>query len=239
MNHSFLEYTKKVWGILGLTISLVVLTTNDVLAEGDPHYAAYELAVLRLNAGQERLLNEMEKVRLGQVKHYDFLQNEHIELLRNARALRHPPALFSPSQQIDIRAKAEEVLTIAESLEWHIADFLRSQALLSSALANTIDIASLASLEEDPASRSALQHLKKVSEEFQQKRNSKSLGMLLAVYNGLESLSDDQYREELAAQQQRVIDHAEKPLRIMEQVRDSGITEAVDALTQSFERASN
>ena len=147
---------------------------SPTYAEAETHTAAYEDALARVSSGQGKLIAEMERINSGQVAHFDFLQFEHLEILRFASALRYPPTSLNESQRAAIREQADQLLLSAETLEWTIADFLRSQALLNSALSNTLDIVSGALLEAKPANTSNSQELTQAAGLFQYVQDASS-----------------------------------------------------------------
>jgi hypothetical protein len=118
--------------------SLVSAQANDA------HHRDYVAALAQVSQSEAQILAAMKQVQSGQVAHYDFLQNEHIELIRHARALAWPPGNISQPDKDALRADAVALLSSAESLEWIIADFLRTVAQVRSATSNTLDIASQA-----------------------------------------------------------------------------------------------
>jgi len=113
------------------------------------HQEEYSAALDRVAEGPARIAEEMQRIRTGQVAHYDFLQYEHIEMLRHARALSSPPANLEPEQREAALAQAREWLQSAEQYEFAIADFLREFAVFSSAKANYLDLLRLLSSDAD------------------------------------------------------------------------------------------
>lgn len=120
-------------GWIALSAILVFALTGMTYAESDDpevaHPREYEAAMATVLEGTTRIEGEMRHILRGDVAHYDFLQYEHIELIRHARALAHPPAALDQVAREQIAALADEVLEAANELEWIIADFLRAQAL--------------------------------------------------------------------------------------------------------------
>jgi len=95
-----------------------------------PHTTAYtttHAALLQLHA---RLLATAEAIDAGQVAHFDFLQAEHLELIRHARALQHPPTEFDAARRACLQTGASRVLQEVMLLELPIADFLQARAML-------------------------------------------------------------------------------------------------------------
>ncbi|MCW8194594.1 hypothetical protein F6455_07325 [Proteobacteria bacterium 005FR1] len=115
---------------------------HDALAQTNlAHHRDYLEALEKVKQAESRIALEMERLQFGELAHYDFLQFEHIELIRHARALAHPPAGLTQSASADIALAVEELLTSASELEWLIADFLRALATVRNASSNTLDIA--------------------------------------------------------------------------------------------------
>ncbi len=93
------------------------------------HQRLYQAAIAATAATQGNLLNEMTRINSGEVAHFDFLQYQHLELIRYTSALHFPPAQLDDKVRKALIADAERLLTEANELEWVIADFLRAQAM--------------------------------------------------------------------------------------------------------------
>lgn len=113
------------------------------------HREEYTAALGLVADAPTRIAEEMERIRSGQVAHYDFLQYEHIEMLRHARALSFPAANLELEQREAVLSQAAQWQQSAERYELIIADFLRAQAVASSAKANIQDLLRLLSIEAD------------------------------------------------------------------------------------------
>lgn len=113
------------------------------------HQEEYSAALDLVADAPTRIAAEMQRIRSGQVAHYDFLQYEHIEMLRHARALSFPAANLELAQREALLSQAAQWQQSAEGYELIIADFLRSQAVASSAKANLQDLLRLLSIEAD------------------------------------------------------------------------------------------
>lgn len=120
-------------GCFVLALLLAFALTGVTYAESDDpavaHKREYEAAMDMVLDGPYRIREEMRRILQGDVAHYDFLQYEHIELIRHARALAHPPAALDEADRKDIAALAGDVVEATNELEWIIADFLRVRAL--------------------------------------------------------------------------------------------------------------
>ncbi len=136
-----------------------VLPDPEMLAT--QHREEYARALDRAAEAPSRIAREMQRIRSGQVAHYDFLQFEHIEMLRHARALAYPPADIMPAQRQAMLAQAAHRQQSADQYEFIIADFLRSHAVASSARANIQDLLQILSAE---ANESALSQLTRVEQ---------------------------------------------------------------------------
>ena len=132
----------------------VALPDPAVLARR--HQEEYTAALNLEAEAPTRIAEEMQRIRSGQVAHYDFLQYEHIEMLRHARALSFPPANLEPEQREAMLLQAAEWQQSAEQYELIIADFLRTQAVASSAKANYQDLLRLLSAGADEKTQSLL-----------------------------------------------------------------------------------
>lgn len=106
------------------------------------HAREYAAALQLAASAPWRIEAEMRRIRSGEVAHFDFLQFEHLEMLRHARALKHPPASFEPSRRDAALESAAYWQERANRYELSIADFLRAQAVVSSASANYRDLLS-------------------------------------------------------------------------------------------------
>jgi len=113
------------------------------------HQTEYAAALNRTAEAPARITEEMQRIRSGQVAHYDFLQYEHIEMLRHARALSFPPVNLEAEQRDIMLSQAAEWQQSAEQYELIIADFLRTQAVAGSAKANYLDLLQILSVEAD------------------------------------------------------------------------------------------
>jgi cytochrome c peroxidase len=94
------------------------------------HTQAYTTTQAALLPTHTRLLADAEAIDAGQVAHFDFLQAEHLELIRHARALQHPPSEFSAAGRTCLQDGAQRVLQEVMLLELPIADYLQARAML-------------------------------------------------------------------------------------------------------------
>ncbi|MGM0633566.1 MAG: cytochrome-c peroxidase, partial [Pseudomonadota bacterium] len=122
--------------------------TRDL--SGMTHAEAYRSAMASLEAAGERLLTELRRIDEGDVAHFDFLQREHLEMIRYARALGHPPAALEESVREALKAAARETLDRVNRLEWVIADFLRAEAM-TRVFAAHLEVPATAALPEGVA----------------------------------------------------------------------------------------
>ncbi len=129
--------------------SLSPLPDAEELAQ--QHEQQYRAAQNNVAQAPARIQNEMERIRRGEVAHYDFLQYEHIEMLRHARALSYPPANIEAAEREALLEQAAELQKEAELYELTIADFLRSHAVASNAKSNFQDLLHILSSEADEA----------------------------------------------------------------------------------------
>lgn len=104
------------------------------------HAEEYQQALMRVADAPERIQSEMRRIRSGEVAHYDFLQYEHIEMLRYARALSFPPANLAPEDRDTLVSEARNWQQTADQYELTIADFLRRHAVANSAILNYQDL---------------------------------------------------------------------------------------------------
>jgi len=127
--------------------------SNDLARQ---HQEQYSVALNRAAETPARIEKEMQRIRSGQVAHYDFLQYEHIEMLRHARALSFPPANLQPQQRETMLSEAAQLQQSAEQYEYIIADFLRAWAVASSAKFNFQDLLRILSVEANEKTLSLL-----------------------------------------------------------------------------------
>ena len=113
------------------------------------HAKAYAAALQRTTEAPRRILAEMQRIRTGEVAHYDFLQYEHIEMLRHARALSFPPATSSKERRETLMSQATQWQQSAVQYELKIANFLRSHAVSLNAKLNYLDLLRAFSLGVD------------------------------------------------------------------------------------------
>lgn len=128
-----------------------VLPEPDVLARR--HGEEYAQALIKTAAGPVRITEEMKRIRSGQVAHYDFLQYEHIEMLRHARALSFPPASLESDQRQSMLQQATQWQQSADEYETIIADFLRREAVARGAKANYQDLVRILTKGADEKAR--------------------------------------------------------------------------------------
>ena len=105
---------------------------TDTLA-ADPAYAiahrnAYMAVIEEASEAYTKLTDAARRVLTGAVAHFDFVQFEHIELIRRARALQVPPAEYDAAAQQALIALANDLSDELAALEWVIADLLRAYA---------------------------------------------------------------------------------------------------------------
>lgn len=115
-----------------------VLPSSNELTQ--QHEAEYSLALQRVEIAPDKIQSEMQRIRTGEVAHFDFLQYEHIEMLRHARALSFPPATIVVENKNEVLSRASELQESAAQFEIIIADFLRSYAVANSAILNYQDL---------------------------------------------------------------------------------------------------
>jgi cytochrome c peroxidase len=124
------------------------------------HHQAYLDAIAAIGSAQTRLLTEMRRIHSGAVAHADFLQFQHLELIRHARALQHPPAALDEQTRQQLAARAALLLAAIKQLEWPIADLLRAHAIVHVLESHQHDpeYGSLAGRMGDISARLAQQH---------------------------------------------------------------------------------
>jgi len=100
-------------------------------SEPGSHQSAYIAAIDAIDPAWIALQAEMERLQNGEAAHFDFVQFQHLELIRHARALQFPPADISVSNLACLQSAAPALLEEVLAQEWPIADFLQAQAMLA------------------------------------------------------------------------------------------------------------
>ena len=111
------------------TASSTASAAPSPAADNNSHKQLYQAAIAATAGASDKILSEMQRINREEVANFDFLQFEHLELIRNARALAFPPAEIDSSIQQALQRSAEALLAASHELEWMIADFLRAEAM--------------------------------------------------------------------------------------------------------------
>jgi len=176
------------------------------------HRDGYTAALELVAKAPTRIAAEMQRIRSGQVAHYDFLQYEHIEMLRHARSLSFPPANLDPERR---EAALEQAAYWQESAEWYellISDFLRTQAVTGSAKANYQDLLRLLSSGADEKALSLLAQAEQSMLAFIAQPGPESQQALEGATRALSSLElNPQRLEELWVQFRLLLENAPLP----------------------------
>lgn len=192
-----------------VVIAWAVFVPNGTAQTNAIHHRDYLDALEKVQQAEPRILDEMERLQFGSVAHYDFLQYQHIELIRHARALAHPPAGLTRSARAEIVAAAEQLLQGAGEMEWVIADFLRALAMLRNASSNTLDIAATLKLGASHSVAANLDVLVQETIRFADAGYNGDWDSLLAAFRAvLDSPIDEQDRRELLFQKKILQDNA-------------------------------
>lgn len=118
---------------LGREINQLGRTTEPRLEPLPPeqtHEQTYRTAAAALTSIFEKLLAEMQRLEANEVSHFDFVQAQHLELIRHARALQFPPSSWTDTEQSCLIEASDILLERVMELEWTIASFLQAQAML-------------------------------------------------------------------------------------------------------------
>jgi len=126
-------------------------------ADNHSHKQLYQAAISATTGAGDKILSEMQRINSAEIANFDFLQFEHLELLRNARALAFPPADLDSRTQQALQRSAEALLAASHDLEWIIADFLRAEAMsrIMDTHINSPEISPRAAELGDPMQRKA------------------------------------------------------------------------------------
>lgn len=169
------------------------------------HHQDYLAALNITTEAEARIVNAMQQVQSGQVAHYDFLQNEHIELIRQSRALVWPPSDIASPNKDALRNEAQALLGSAEALEWVIADYLRAFAQVRSATSNTLDIAAQIALSATSELQGLLTTLQTETQSFRDSAYKNDQDSLIQAYDAvLNSDISEQRHRELQFQKERI-----------------------------------
>lgn len=219
-----------------LTLLSTVILSNQALAETDEHHQAYLEALDTVVSAESGIASEMARISDGTVAHFDFLQHQHIELLRHASALRHPPSRMAASKRDSVISKADALFLSAESLEIVIADFLRAQALLTSAVNNTLDlVATLPPQKLLSEDIKTLQQLAHAAEELRTHNTLKNREAADAAFNKIASLDIGQtWQKQLSVQQQLISDNVAAAAAGVSKLVAVDLTSAAKELQASY-----
>jgi hypothetical protein len=213
-----------------------LMFAKQTLAETVSHQSAYLDALDTVIAAETGIRYEMARLNDGTVAHFDFIQNQHIELLRHASALRHPPAQLNPRARTEVIAQAEALFVSAEALELVIADFLRAHALLSSAISNTLDlVASQSKLPLAKADQSSLQQLASAARKFRMNNTPESRAALYAAFDGVVALKlNSPVQGELLVQRRLIENNAETAAAGIDSVSAAEISPLAEGLKATY-----
>jgi hypothetical protein len=214
-----------------VVIAWAVYFPNGTAQTNTVHHRDYLDALEKVQQAEPSIVHEMERLQFGSVAHYDFLQYQHIELIRHARALAHPPAGLTQSARAEIVAAAEQLLKSAGEMEWVIADFLRALAMLRNASSNTLDIAATLKLGASHSVAANLDILVQQTTRFAEAGYNGDWDNLRATFRAvLDSPIDEQGRRELLFQRKILQDNASA----IDQLRRKLGESAVDQYAQKI-----
>ena len=202
------------------------------------HHQDYQVALELVASSEDKLIAAMQQLQSGQVAHYDFLQFEHIELVRHSRALAYPPSDVADSDKALIQDEARALLNSAESLEWIISDFLRAMAQVRSATNNTLDIAQLASAEATDVQAANFAELQAACTKFSASAFQEGWERLAATYDRvLESELTQQTRRELQFQKERLGLYSQQLNGFIQKLAESDVDERAEQLMALYQAA--
>ncbi|HHT00154.1 MAG TPA: hypothetical protein ENK73_04775 [Thiomicrospira sp.] len=126
---------KMTQNILMALIILVMITVATIVVIKphihSNHHQAYQEAFSSLENHFLRLSENSYKISQGGVAHYDFIQANLVKLKRVANALVFTPDYLDEKTQMQLQAKAEEIIAAAETLDNQIVEFMRVNSLLN------------------------------------------------------------------------------------------------------------
>lgn len=100
----------------------------SVTRRDNEHELAYARVLESVAGARAGLLRELQAIADGQVAHFDFVQFQHLELIRFSRALRHPPSSLPEARRQAMVNVADALQQQVMDLEWPIADYLQAWA---------------------------------------------------------------------------------------------------------------
>ena len=225
-----------------LTVMLAVATAGapafaktDTRSFNTAHHQEYLAALHKVIDAKARLAHEMNRILLGHVSHYDFLQYEHIELLRFGRALAHPPAGIAESGRSEVVLQAANVLDAAEQIEWVIADFLRTYAQQRGALANIQDLSALLAGNAEPELQQQLLAFEEAALYFYGDRGTEARQTVLTLYADLPAAAlDAKLAAQLALQVELLCAEAANPADQLLRLEESNVEQLAAALEGDY-----
>lgn len=239
MNRLFFNFRSSKASLLPafvLTFLSTSLLASQALAESGGHHQAYLAALETVVAADTRIAREMDRISTGAVAHFDFLQHEHIELLRHASALRHPPSSLSAVNQRRVITDADALVVSAESLELIIADFLRAQALLTGAISNTLDLVdTLPKRNLSSQGLVSLQQLTHAATALATDNTIEARHVIFAVFDKVATIdTEPTWQGELSMQRQLINSNAVEAAAGVSNLATAQVTELAKALQTSY-----
>ncbi len=173
-----------------LTLWLVVfLNTPNI---NQLHHQAYLDSLQSVDKHFAQMQAEMLRSRFGEVKHYDYLQANYIELQRYAKTLSFPPAYLDGANQQTLISGAASISEQATGLELVLSDFQRANSLLRNSVAYLPTfISTLKALSDTESTKMLLDALEKNALAFyiyQDDANAAKMRESLAAYMATENL---------------------------------------------------
>lgn len=169
------------------------------------HAREYAAAREAAAAAPVHIETEMQRIRTGEVAHFDFLQFEHIEMTRHALALFFPPADSSPQQRDSLLEEAARWQQAARDYELEITDFLRKQAVIGSARANYQDLLNQLAIDADERVLALLARAERSALAFYASPGAETLASLAAATAALKAVEAEP----------RLIDELDVQLRLL------------------------
>ena len=219
--------------IVGLSLPAAAQAQSN-----NAHHEDYRAALNTVVQSEAKIANAMQQVQSGQVAHYDFLQYEHIELIRHSRALAWPPSNLAQADKEALQQEAHALLDSAQSLEWVISDYLRAFAQVRSATANTLDIAEQAALSANSTLQSSLEALQVQTLLYMASAYQGDWESLAQAFDTvLSSDIPEQTQTELLFQKERLALFAPQLQSQMQALLDSEVDEQAAHLKARYEAA--
>lgn len=145
-------------GVLGIWLGVFL----NIPTIHQPHHQAYLNSIQSIEKHFAQMQAEMLRARFGEVRHYDYVQQNYIDLKRHIKALSVMPDYIDGQGKAALDALIAQLDQQSQSLEVVLSDYQRANSLLRNSVAYLPTfIVTLKSLAEKEAIRSQLDLIEK------------------------------------------------------------------------------